>query len=360
MSDDELNNLVKDVGFDTPKRDNDEDYIPEEDSIEFSDDDEYQMRKSEPKRVLVSDKSISRQSNLEYEESKQIIDSITAIVGSNPSDDESYERKEGTSILDKDMKKYKVICVDNPKVLCGRVMSQGVTFCINRNCTTNHKTQDSIEIKDKQMYVIKFSDKNRSVAFVEPSISTENIDENVVEQWVTIRQTLKSWTRLFYAVKQGFKEKSYLTQKDLMAEKRATKIARDFKTPKKEKVEKMFDKTMIMDYQAFEADESSNPAQNFAMFLQHTDQAFRFLFNQVEILQKNQEKMQQYVNDTSHNFDLRLAELADDIGTKPFHLDAKYDAPNLWGTIAQIADDMGNEFQDTSKQFVDRQTLKVY
>ena len=116
MSDDELNNLVKDVGFDTPKRDNDDDYIPEEDSIEFSDDDEYQMRKSEPKRVLVSDKSISRQSNLEYEESEQIIDSITAIVGSNPSDDESYERKEGTSILDKDMKKYKVICVDNPKV----------------------------------------------------------------------------------------------------------------------------------------------------------------------------------------------------------------------------------------------------
>ena len=66
MSDDELNNLVKDVGFETPKRDTDEDYIPEEDSIDFSDDEEYQKEKSEPKRVLVSDKSITRRSNLDY------------------------------------------------------------------------------------------------------------------------------------------------------------------------------------------------------------------------------------------------------------------------------------------------------
>ena len=69
--------------------------------------------------------------------------------------------------------------------------------------------------------------------------------------------------------------------------------------------------------------------------------------------------MQQYVNDTSHNLDLRVAELVDDIGTKPFQLDAKYDAPNLWGTIAQISDDMGQDISLRGNFFVDEQMLKA-
>jgi len=188
MDDSELSSLMEEVEFKTPSRTNDN--VLKKESFEPNVKKDENARGAQSKRVLIGDSSLSKMDNMNPIFEEATYDAYSAILNDSNSD-EDVKKKSGTS---KDNEKYKLFLVDDVELVCGRVMSQGVTFCINKLCKTNHRTEDLMDLQAGQMYVMKSSEKGRSTAFVSPSLLSNNIDSNVVGQWLGMSQTLHAWT----------------------------------------------------------------------------------------------------------------------------------------------------------------------
>ena len=87
--------------------------------------------------------------------------------------------------------------VDEPSGICGRVLNQGVTFCMNEKCTINHRSHDMATLAQGELYVIKATEKGRSVAFMEPSCNLDKIDPSFAEKWSDWSKSLDAWTKFF-------------------------------------------------------------------------------------------------------------------------------------------------------------------
>lgn len=94
-------------------------------------------------------------------------------------------------------KNYKVFVVDEPSGICGRVLSQGVAFCMNKECSINHRAIDTTLLAKGELYVVKSTEKGRMVAFLEPSCLSNKIDQAFVEKWLTWSKSLEAWTIFF-------------------------------------------------------------------------------------------------------------------------------------------------------------------
>ena len=123
------------------------------------------------------------------------------------------------NLVQSNTKKYKLLLVDEPRLFCGTIMGQGVIFCTNLNCTIKHRSEDKWKVKAGDLYVEKQKGVTQSFGFINPKISTNNIDDAVVQRWLTMSQTLKSWTRMFRAATNAVEEDSEATFDNIIKER---------------------------------------------------------------------------------------------------------------------------------------------
>ena len=110
MADSDLDELMKEMDFKTPIR-------PRKESEEGG---------LSERRVLIADQSQNR-SKMEYLPDSTFMASTEASL-EKPT--ELVPFTPGTLPLkNRDMKKYKLLIVDEPDEICGMVMGQGITFC---------------------------------------------------------------------------------------------------------------------------------------------------------------------------------------------------------------------------------------
>ena len=85
---------------------------------------------------------------------------------------------------------------------------------------------------------------------------------------------------------------------------------------------------------------SEDDARNFML---HIETTFKNLNRELFKLNKNQIVMHDLLDNGIRNLDARVTDLEEEVGDKPVHLERKYDAPNLWGSISAIASIFGSE-----------------
>ena len=72
-------------------------------------------------------------------------------------------------------------------------------------------------------------------------------------------------------------------------------------------------------------------------FMEHIELTFKSMNDEIFKLNKNQIALQNLLDKSIQNLDLRINDLESEIGNKPPQLDEKFDAPNLWGVVATSA-----------------------
>ena len=83
-------------------------------------------------------------------------------------------------------------------------MGQGITFCLHYNCRMNHRSaKEVLSLLDARLFVAQ----SKTQAFLKASISSEFIDNEVVEKWLSTSQTLQDWSRTFRLAKMLWKMK---------------------------------------------------------------------------------------------------------------------------------------------------------
>ena len=192
MSNSDLNDLIEDVQYMSP--------MGEVSSVEGGNGGNTSPISSMAKRVLIAQ---------EFQRKVDDIEDILAETDSTSklrateSFKEGYNITQGTSstsVYD-DVRKYKLLHVDEPSYICGNAMGQGVTFCTNRNCNINHRGIETWKLIKGHLYVLKSTEKGRSTAFTLPTISSPDVDEEVVEKWLNMSQTLYGWSQILRLTK---------------------------------------------------------------------------------------------------------------------------------------------------------------
>ena len=233
--------------------------------------------------------------------------------------------------------KYRLFYVDDQNKYCGRVMGQSSTFCINIGCTTGHiKDDGTMQLAKGQCYVLRTNEKGRGKAFISPTIDSTKVEPEVVSQWRNTNNTLQSWTRIFRAAKNTFSNDSLSSKADIMAEKQSIKHTRNYKTPKKQAIEKSIHVSPVLKYDSITLDGEQTSDEQAEEYVRQIDETFRSIISEIEKVKQNQNKINEILNDGSQNFELRLTELTDEVGTKPANLSKDLDTASVWATIGEI------------------------
>ena len=335
MADSELESLKKEVGFTTPLR---------------------QEVQDDVKPTASPYDNFAKISQGNYEKAQKMEqDDKSAIQDDEDNDDESYVDmtssfkneldetldQSGTSTKVKKARtkeyKYRLFHVDDPNKYCGRVMGQSSTFCINIECTTGHiKDDGNINLVQGQCYVLKTKEQGRAKAFNSPMIDSTKVEPEVVSQWLKTNNTLQGWSRVFRAAKNTFSDESLSSKADIMAEKQAIKQTRSYKTPKKEAIDKTIRDSPVMKYESISLDTEQTSDEQAEDYVRHIDATFKAIISEIEKVKQNQKNISELLNNGSQNYELRLTELSDEVGSKPHNLSPDLDTPSLWATIGEI------------------------
>ena len=344
MSDSELDDLLSEMEFSSPSRSvykEEKEFGPTSRTKGASD-------ASSEKKVLISDSSLIGSGNLmEVYGEENIGEYASSYLKPISEQDKKSKPVLGTS--SKISKNYKVFVVHEPSMICGRVLNQGVTFCMNKKCAINHRSVDTATLVEGELYVVKTTEKGRSVAFLEPSCQSTNIDESFVEKWSDWSKSLDAWSKIFRLATNTLEINDKASYENMMKEKAVMDSIRTSKTPRKVKKElKPGDPPSV--YSSFmnkkEDEEATTNDEKFV----HIDQAFLLMYEEIKKVYVKNLVLEKLLSDSTENLDLRLTELQDDVGNKPSHLDAEFDAPSIWGTVGSLANHVKHAEPKDSKQ----------
>ena len=103
-------------------------------------------------------------------------------------------------------------------------------FCAATRCRVKHRTSNlrtRVKISHGELYFLKV----RNVAFLNPRILTNKVEDKVLEKWLVQSRTLKSWSRIFRLCA-AVNESSIATSANLKEENQKQNKMRNYKTPK--------------------------------------------------------------------------------------------------------------------------------
>ena len=328
MSDQELDDLLSEMEFSSPSRVM-SDEGPENPKRNV-------IRDSKVlQKVMISDDSFTPSGNLMEiygEESVTLHDASYA----KPESQLESRRKPASGTSCKISKNYKVFVVNEPSGICGRVLHQGVVFCMNRGCTINHRANDTANLVQGELYVVRSTEKGRLAAFVEPSCQSTKIDPGFVEKWVTWSKSLEAWIKIFRLATNTMEVNDNASFENMMKEKAVMDTIRTSKTPRKTLKEESGSVPPPVYTSFLSKKEGEKPKALEDRFV-HIDRAFLLMSEEIMKMYEKNLTLKQLLTESTSHLDLRLTELQDDVGKKPSHLDVAFDAPSIWGTIGTLA-----------------------
>ena len=233
-------------------------------------------------------------------------------------------------------RKYRLFFVENPDVICGTVMSQGAAFCSVKKCSTNHKNSVKVPLKKGQLYVQKCTEAARSLAFIKPNVSSDNLSPETLSEWLKKSETLQEWSNNFRAMEASLEESVVATEDSIKEEKLKLDASKAYKTPKDDQLDRLFTKTLPIKFEPI-VKESGLPLDEFLdKYSSHLNNTFEKMQQEINNLQANQRALVQLFNDTSHHHESMLAELQDKVGSKPYQISSDFDSPDIWSSIGEI------------------------
>ena len=236
-------------------------------------------------------------------------------------------------------KKYKIFMVPGDEKefrnICRAPVGQGNTFCTNRLCWIGkHSEATKFLCMKAEIYIMK----NRSVAFGKPSISSTCLHGDIVNRWKGSPRTLSDWANQFRLAVNNFNEsdEGIATTAGMRKEAKFEKTAKMAQTPKRKRLKEELEiapptlyKGIVTELEDFDINDAKEHAHHF-------DEGLEILSSEMGKMSKVQQFLANLVKDTISSSNIRLADLNDEIGTKPCGLGSEFDAPDLWSTIGEV------------------------
>ena len=156
MSDSELDDLLSEMEFSSPSRS----VYKEEKEVGPTGRAKGASDASSEKKVLISGSSLIGSGNLMDVYGEENIGEYPSSY-LKPISEQDKKSKPVLGTSSKISKNYKVFVVHEPSMICGRVLNQGVTFCMNKRCAINHRSVDTANLVEGELYVVKTTEKGR-------------------------------------------------------------------------------------------------------------------------------------------------------------------------------------------------------
>ena len=334
-SDSDLEGLAKEMDFSTPMKTASNDNVTLQGRMDDSD--ITNQARVTANRVLISNPSLTNSSILGDKVEKVNFKTENMFTNLGLNDDKELGTSKNPNSYSK---KYKLFFVENVKVVCGHVMSQGIGFCGNINCTRNHKSE-VFSVKESHFYVESRGEKDRRVVFMEPAIDISNIDASLAEEWKEIRLSMEDWKNQFRLLANNLEEgNSKVSKINLEEENRKMKSLRAYKTPKKERINSDVNEDPPLKYAAFEPNSDDSAEEQATQYMSHIEKVFTAIHVEMQKIHRNQVLMSTFMKESAPAFDVRLKDLEEGIGRKPGGLSNEIDALNVWGVIANLVNQL--------------------
>ena len=246
-------------------------------------------------------------------------------------------------------RKYKLWHVpeDELAFTCARMIGQGHAFCTLKNCSKNHQSDRVCTIIPGEAYVKRSNDS----AFSWPSVMLNSLEEDLASSWKISSQSFDDWVTNFNLVTENdesspstHKREYGLTLAELEAKAKEQSKFLAFKTPRpKRRKTNVTDADKLPQFKDLqtEADDMTDTATLFSLF-KELDSRSKLL---LEVLKRNDINFEEERNINAacnKNADIRLSRLKMNVGVRPDGLEPKFDAPNLWLSLASVASELSN------------------
>jgi len=251
---------------------------------------------------------------------------------------------QATTVSNLGGKKYRMWCVPaDTQDVCMGLIGEGASFCTIKGCTKTHRSQSYHVAAPGEAYVAKTSEK----AFVEPRLKTQHLTTNLFNSWRDLLITLDEWTSLFaLAQVEGSKDEEdrevKFSLEDIKIKNEEETSAIAFKTPRKRKATDFqslnteiptFKSLSIVDEEEFDL----NLAEAHINELDVRSEQLR------EALTARTLKYERDHADSLSFFfstEVKFTRLFSALGSKPTTLDSRFDAPNVWLSLATVAEEV--------------------
>jgi len=222
---------------------------------------------------------------------------------------------------------------------CYRLIGQGASFCILNRCSTNHKgALKHWHPLPGELFVLK----SPSTAFIAPVIQSQKLSETLLKQWFKDSCTIDEWHQRFLLASQELSRPSSrepnesVTDLDLAAKGADVTATLAFKTPARKTrpvtMDTVHDVPEFMEIAAgFDEDMDLHQA---------IQERFDVVGSTMQTMYLTQQREHHDSIKGLESSDLKLTQLTNIIGDRPMGLDSRYVAPNLWLSIATLADEV--------------------
>jgi len=240
-----------------------------------------------------------------------------------------------------DQKKYRLWRTPyESESTCYRLIGQGASFCILENCTINHKgALKHFHTVPGELFVLK----SPSTAFIAPVIQSEGLSEALLTRWFEESCTIDEWHQRFLLASQELSRPSSrlpsdsVTALDIQAKDAAVTATLAFKTPARKtrpvSVDTVHDVPEFMEIASHLDIDDANVQQVL-------QDRFDIVGSTMQTIYLTQQREHNDSIRGLESSDLRITRLSNIIGERPIGLDSKYVAPNLWLSIATLADEV--------------------
>jgi len=234
-------------------------------------------------------------------------------------------------------RKYKLWMVVDK--ICFKVIGQGSTFCINKRCSKSHRNttcNKQLSPSPGEIYVLKAP----SIAFVTPSINSKVLSHEVIDKWFEQSSTLDDWYQRFLLVKEEVENPELrlpsqkISKLDIEAKNEFVSAALAFKTPRKKTVSIPNTLAISVPEYLTLADQLDS-SENIYKVL---DERFSSLSLILESMFETTQNQNSISIEGLQSFDLKIERLHNSLGSRPSNLHQNFQAPNIWLSVALIAD----------------------
>jgi hypothetical protein len=244
-------------------------------------------------------------------------------------------------------KRYSIIRmpldVGNLITMCRSRIGQGRTFCLLKNCNTNHQG-GPVAVKPGGLVVVKTIGK---VAFESPRISSSTLDDSVIDKCITTQDTLTSWTNKFGQASEVQDSGEIVDLKNLEVRMEEELKAATFKTPRAKRgllsskttpigiCISPYTKTLLGEESFADVSDAIAHYKMKDVILK-LDSGLEELIAYSMMLGQNVEKLVAASATTFQMLERKLLLAARSIGDRAEDLALELDSPTVWGALAAI------------------------
>jgi hypothetical protein len=228
-------------------------------------------------------------------------------------------------------------------LFCRATIGKSGTFCIIRNCTVNHQGPVA-KIKPGSLVVVKLTGK---AAFLNPVVKSEVFDQTLLGEWLTLQETLETWTVKFDQVRASATFVTKVNAAAFEVTRDEERRAEDFKTPRTKKrrsadhdtTERIgispYARAMLNGPEAFEEMSAEEQLERLIQMVIALDSGVDQLGTFCVTLGQDIENVTNTQNVSNQMLEHKVNMIKRTLGSKPDHLASDIEAPTVWGAIAE-------------------------